>query len=561
MFSPSAVSASSTSLTKTDYLLAGGLTLATVIYVIGHIHHPILPMEDASMLLRYSQNVARGNGIVWNVGEHPVEGATDFLFMLLIGAVSGITKIGVKTVAAGILLVSHAASVATLYLVLRKLYRAPVMVAGGFAAILGAGLGYHFVDMAFSAPFYGFFALLTWVVGMVCVQQGVTWQRAIWFALLGFTTGLIRPDGVILALLMLGSVVYGVRSGWADRSKLIIAVGIIFAVFGGAYFGWRLHYFGYPFPNPFYIKHSSALQLSGMKRSFRNVVEMLMPLLPLVALGLRNRAARQQTIAWLLTMVPFTTVWMFISADNNHYSRFQYVMIPFSLLVLGGLVAGWWNEQAEGSDGAARVRSMALPVGGVFAVLVLLTIYYNARLYLAPFSNYGAQNLAQRLKPYASKNYTMVVTEAGDLPLYSKWRAIDAVGLNDAYIAHHEHYPTTAYLDQYKPEILQYRVWGDYVSNAEYLAQLGGPPVETKDVLTLVDMALARYAKEHGYVLAAVWGTDRCIADVYWVRSDFADRDAILSDIRDHTYYAQESGKLTTDFRNIPPPTAVCQAR
>lgn len=251
---------------------------------------------------------------------------------------------------------------------------------------------------------------------------------------------------------------------------------------------------------------------------------------------------------------------MFISGDNNHYSRFQYVMIPFSLLVLGSLVAGWWNEQAEGSDGPARARSMALPVGGMFAVLVLFTIYYNAHLYLEPFSNHGAQDLAQRLKPYASKNYTMVVTEAGDLPFYSEWRAIDALGLNDAYIAHHEHYPTAAYLDQYKPEILLYRVWGDYSSNAEYRAQLGGAPVETKDVLTVMDMALARYAKEHGYVLAAMWGTDRCIADVYWVRSDFADRDAILSDIRDHPYYAQGSGKLTTDFRDIPLPTAVCQA-
>ena len=39
------------------------------------------PFEDAAMLMRYAENLAAGHGIVWNVGEAPVDGATDFLFM------------------------------------------------------------------------------------------------------------------------------------------------------------------------------------------------------------------------------------------------------------------------------------------------------------------------------------------------------------------------------------------------------------------------------------------------------------------------------------------------
>ena len=39
------------------------------------------PEEDAAMLLRYSKHLAEGRGIVWNMGEPPVDGATDFLFM------------------------------------------------------------------------------------------------------------------------------------------------------------------------------------------------------------------------------------------------------------------------------------------------------------------------------------------------------------------------------------------------------------------------------------------------------------------------------------------------
>jgi hypothetical protein len=444
-----------------------------------------------------------------------------------------------------------------------------MLLAAGFAALLGAGPGYHYVDTAFSAPFYGLFALLTWCVGMVCVRDGVTWRRAVGFGALGFVTGMIRPDGVILAGLMLCSTLYGVRSGWDNRGewmeqrRLIVSFGAIFAVFGGAYFGWRLHYFGYPFPNPYYIKHAGGPQFAVLKLSARGMVEMLLPVLPLAALGLRSRAGFRQMTMWLITVVPFTAVWMMISSDNNHFSRFQYVMVPLSMLAIGGMAADWWREQEAGG----RVKEdLKFAVGAVLVGLFVCGIYYNMHLHAAAFSNRGAQDLAARLKPYAAKNYTMVVTEAGDLPFYSEWRAVDALGLNDAYVAHSKsHLLTDEYLDSYRPEILLYRVWGDFVDVKNFQAQLGAEAenlgYHADDVLTKNDVMLDRYARSHGYVLAAIWGARLCQSDVYWVRGDFADRDAIVSAIRDHAYYTQADGELAHDFRGAAAPTAACLVR
>ena len=45
-----------------------------------------VPQEDAYILYRYSENLAGGHGIVWNVGETPTDGATDFLWMLVLAA-------------------------------------------------------------------------------------------------------------------------------------------------------------------------------------------------------------------------------------------------------------------------------------------------------------------------------------------------------------------------------------------------------------------------------------------------------------------------------------------
>src|SRR6266508_1682888 len=75
-----------------DFLLALLLIAITFLYAWRFVDFQIPPFEDAAMLMRYAQNLAGGHGIVWNIGEHPVDGATDFLFMATSAA---LIKIGI----------------------------------------------------------------------------------------------------------------------------------------------------------------------------------------------------------------------------------------------------------------------------------------------------------------------------------------------------------------------------------------------------------------------------------------------------------------------------------
>ena len=458
-------------------------------------------------------------------------------------------------VAALVLSISHVASVAVMYLGLRRAFHAPILIAAGFATMLAAGVGYHYINSEFSAPFYGLFALLTWYVGQLCILYGVTWKRALWFAVLGLITGLIRPDGVIFAALMLCGTMYGVRE---NRGTLLVSFVAIFGVLGGIYFAWRLHYFGYPLPIPFYAKHESSLNWSNAKVSARNIISMLLPLLPLAGLGLINKKLTRLLIAWLIAIIPFTLVWMVISLDNNHFSRFQYVMVPMSILTLGGLLSESWRQVSE--DYPRQIESLKKPLVAAVGMLFACAIIYNLRLYDIPYSNVGAVELADRLRPYASKNYTMVVTEAGDLPLRSEWKAIDTFGFNDAFIARNKGLLTEEYLDRYQPEIIMYRVMASFHTVGELQSQVLGvpPPAGTDNNLTLNDVVMHAYAKKHNYVLAAVWGGQYCDYHVFWVRSGMRDSDAIVSAIRDHPYYMQLTGQLSYDFRGAAVPTVPC---
>ena len=61
--------------------LSGGLFFLTCILVMGngHLH------EDAYILFQYSGNLSQGLGISFDVANGPAEGATDFLWMCLLG--------------------------------------------------------------------------------------------------------------------------------------------------------------------------------------------------------------------------------------------------------------------------------------------------------------------------------------------------------------------------------------------------------------------------------------------------------------------------------------------
>jgi hypothetical protein len=146
-------------------------------------------------------------------------------------------------------------------------------------------------------------------------------------------TALIRPEGVILSVLMLASIVYinGIRK---SSYTVLYYLGIFFCC-GGAYFLWRWHYFGFPLPNPFYKKGDGNLYLDSLKISLRSTIKLCLPFLPAFIVGLYSAKTLRLTIGFLLLLVGFASVFVLISNDMNFGARFQYVLLPLTLM-------SWW---------------------------------------------------------------------------------------------------------------------------------------------------------------------------------------------------------------------------
>ena len=558
-----------------DTLLLAALLAVSCLSIALQVHWSWTPMEDAAMLLRYSQNLAAGHGIRWSLNQAPIDGATDFLYMVLTAALARLAHLDVVTASRWINILAQTTTVALLYPAARRLGGGRWLSAAA-ALYLIAGPFNGLTDACFGTPLFALFLMLCWSAGLRYALQRASWPNALRMAIFGLLAGLTRPEGVLIAAFILLATLYlanttpdrvphlsTLRGGLAASVPAIISYLALFGLLGGAYFLWHWHYFGYPLPNPFYIKGDGHLYPQSVKHAAINVVSLLLPALPLIPLGWLAESTRRLTNALLLVLLPFTLMWVLLTNANNHFLRFQYALVPLVLMTVPTLARGLSMVGAPPLDPALWLRSAsplqrnALRLAATLAVLG--TMLYSSRTTRNSYTAWGMRTFALRLQPLADRGYTMAVTEAGALPLYSQWNVIDGLGLNDAYIAHHHQRLDAAYLDRYHPEVIMVHL--DRLTPAEYLpGGLALPPPPDSPSYNL--RFLNYYASTHDYTLAAIWGADQCNLHLYWLRNPspalpFPDFATVLSDIRDHPYNFLDNGFLSHDFRNdlasLPP--------
>jgi hypothetical protein len=204
------------------------------------------PHEDAFILFRYADNMSAGHGIVYNTDGPPVEGSTDFLWLVLI---AGLGFLGVDPAVAAALLNAIGAAVAVA-IVLSVVYAAPPSLSRRIVAIVSvlailcsapvaAGM------MGFSTAFYSTAMLcLFWLL----IEGRSGRQPLALVPLLAVLVALIRPDGLPPA--MAASVMAAVFSVRQGQIRAFCRACVVATLVGAVYFIWRWHYFGLPLPLP-----------------------------------------------------------------------------------------------------------------------------------------------------------------------------------------------------------------------------------------------------------------------------------------------------------------------
>ncbi|MGE5127114.1 MAG: hypothetical protein ACM3PV_12550 [Betaproteobacteria bacterium] len=511
------------------------------------------PEEDAAMLLRYAQHLAGGEGIVWNLGERPVDGATDFLFMLLVAALHRM-RVPLEAAARGVGLAAHAVTVLLVYFGARCLHRAERHWALVPAVFVAAGPGLRHLAACYGTPLFTLAATTSWLFAsdLAEVPAGAEGGSALRFALTALVCGVARPEGVFLGGFMLLAVLV-TRRGRGLRPILGRYLAA-FLTLGLAYFVWHWRHFGHALPNPYYKKGDFILHWHTLKMAWRDLWRLGRPFVALLPLGLLETRARRAAIFLLVAVLPFVGIWVLVSDETNYVGRFRYPVVPIVLIGCVPVAQALANRARALWPALHRFsRTRAAPWAGWAAALALTLVLASAEHVayrcVAP-RRMGLYDAALVLRDYAHHDFSLATTEAGLLPLYSGWRTVDAWGLNDPHVA--QQGIDEAYLDRYRPEVIMIHA---YFSPG---VPDRGPRVESRALgpsWYRMVMTLQHYAATRSYELAACFGRNAWDTHYYYVRRGFAQSAEIAARLRALDYYWD--GEPTLDFAAQARGTAV----
>ncbi|HEX5131869.1 MAG TPA: hypothetical protein VFX92_05220 [Candidatus Krumholzibacteria bacterium] len=615
---------------RVDALICICLVALALIYTRAFFDFSRFPSEDAAMLMRYSAHLAAGQGWVWNIGEPPLDGATDFLLVIVLAALQRAGLSPERAVHATCYF-AHICTILLVYVGSRRFFGAPRWAALISAAFLAVGLGTLYTEAYFGTAFFAFLMCATWFVAIPAARGDPGHMRSLAFALVAFMTALGRPEGLLYSTFVLCALLYA--NGWRSARRTTLYFFGVFALAGTAYLLWRVSYFGDPLPNPFYAKGGGHLHTQSLRISVGNTLFLSFPFILALAYGLvtvglswfttEDRAVRcvrafgvaflllfglallhasdpsmhaqlvlgrySSKYTWIMgillvsgalgmlgagiigralhrlvdgvlsalgtsqstreylrvtahgtvfVLIPvggFVASWILIRDENNYLMRFQYPILPVILMSWPLIL---WRSEPETGYSVARKRFAAVVAMAFVAAVGVCAVRQHVRFEGAKHHRDSRYDVAIKLREYGT-DHTIATTEAGLLPFYSGWRAIDLFGLNDRVIARAGSFDDE-YLANYHPDVIML---------ATTLPVNMTPTLNEGSHAKLLRHA-KRYAETHGFTLAAAYGADRTKVHYYYVSDAFAGRDDLVAAIRGMTYTWYRDGSLSVDYTN-----------
>jgi hypothetical protein len=223
-------------------------------------------IDDAYISYRYAKHLADGHGLVWNPGEAPVEGYTNFL-LVLVEAPFLATGVDPLRVAQAYAL----ASVLGIAILLHALGRERGRT-GAIGALLFLAVPFvpkHALIGLETLTFSFHLLLACWLLWTAVADADGTdpprhsHRRMFAASVASFVAGLARPEGfVVCGLMLVIAMLLGVRRaaprGASNLRRSVLAATAGFGLPALAYHAWRYLYFGDLRPNSYHIKVSAA---------------------------------------------------------------------------------------------------------------------------------------------------------------------------------------------------------------------------------------------------------------------------------------------------------------
>ena len=296
--------------------------------------------DDAYITYRYAIQLARGNGLVYNIGER-IDSASSFLHVVLLSLAYRIGVHNLESVATWLGVGFASGSAVIVYLALQHLTKR-ALVAFQFAiltALHGFMSGWAVAGM--DATLFSFFVVTFIYLFFVRCDTGPA--SATMLALVVVT----RVEGALLVV----AAVIGLACGWQSQSRRWQTAALLLGPAlgaGGALVLFRIGYYGRALPDAFHFKHIwSAYQPrpSELLDSWQSAA-IIAVLLAVGGLARLPDARARLGVGSYLAL----SIGSLLLGPRSGWARYSIHLLPIVMILAGVAVAGVW----------ARMRVLAV---------------------------------------------------------------------------------------------------------------------------------------------------------------------------------------------------------
>ncbi|MCC6899857.1 MAG: hypothetical protein IT377_12830 [Polyangiaceae bacterium] len=414
-------------------------------------------VDDALISMVYARRLATGDGLVFNPGER-IEGYTNFLWTVTLAPVYWLARLfrgDFVDWCVGASVIVSAIDLALVGLIARRLW-------GDRLLPLALALGWCVLDNSYTV--WAMMALEShfvalWVLATLALWTSTLRHREALTGLCLAAVPMARPDGALFvgafalseglhALLPLAN---GDRALARLRLGALVRVGAVAATLFVAYFAWRWRYYGWPFPNTYYLKLGSS-SFDGTRRGIEYLRGFFderadLPWLALLVVPFLKNPTLRTLALWVGAHLAYVAK---VGGDFYPGHRFLVQVIPALGILVGHVVFALGDLARRPRVARLLARASARRALTTLTALYLagaLSQLWSVGLRRGPLAleirAWRHKVDEQRrymswLRGHSSPDEYICVGDVGSAGLYANLRVIDYYGVIDAHVAHQD---------------------------------------------------------------------------------------------------------------------------
>ena len=394
-------------------------------------------VDDAMISMRYAQHLAQGHGLVWNIGEAPVEGFTNLGWVIYL-AFLHLFPFATSKISLVVMLTSLVILLVNI-LVVYKISET-LLPESKYAPLLSAIITAFYFPLVFWSLRGMEVGLLTLLINLALLLA-LKQENQFLISLVLLLAILVRMDAAISGMLI--AVYFLVK-----KRAFLPILAVLFTV--AAILLFQKYYFGDLLPTTYYQKVTGYTILERMRKGIlvfnefaaRDVLTLF--LLSIAALAFY----KQRTLETFLLLGIFLgqcaySIYVggdYAEPETNAANRFITQGMPALFILFSWMTGRILSDLSAAQPQGAFSKPKVNPAISL-ALIVLFIIsgepWFNYTIDNAPLlkADIRRVKLALHIKRYTSPEAVIAVHAAGQIPYYSERNTIDLLGLNDPIVA------------------------------------------------------------------------------------------------------------------------------